>query len=140
MSNSVIEHVTDQAKFASEMLRVGKRVYCQTPAKEFPVEPHCLGLFVHWLPRKWFTHFVHRYLTLYGWIAKPDREETEDFKREVKLLTRRDLERLFRGCTVRVERFLGWPKSYVVTSGSGSGEGAVATRTERDEPSQLLSI
>lgn len=140
MSNSVIEHVPDQTKFASEMLRVGKRVYCQTPAKEFPVEPHCLGLFVHWLPRKFFTHFVHRYLTLYGWVAKPDREETEDFKREVQLLTRRDLERLFPGCAVRVERFLGWPKSYVVTGRVASSASTVmARRIEQHESTQSLS-
>jgi SAM-dependent methyltransferase len=62
MSNSVIEHVPDQAKFAAEMMRVGKRLYCQTPSEWFPVEPHYLGLFVHWLPKRFFTHSVHRYL------------------------------------------------------------------------------
>lgn len=53
-ANSVIEHVGDtkqQETFASEMLRLGKRVYCQTPNRWFPVEPHYLALLVHWLPR-----------------------------------------------------------------------------------------
>lgn len=140
MSNSVIEHVPDQAKFASEMLRVGKRIYCQTPAKEFPVEPHCLGLFVHWLPRKCFTHFVHRYLTLYGWVSKPDSSETEDFKEEVHLLTRSDLEMIFPGCTIRVERFLGWPKSYVATRGAdASAVEPQDSGTEQCEPARPLS-
>ena len=37
-SNSVIEHVGEfdtQRRFANEMLRVGKRIYCQTPNKWF---------------------------------------------------------------------------------------------------------
>ncbi|HUO17215.1 MAG TPA: methyltransferase domain-containing protein [Verrucomicrobiae bacterium] len=114
MSNSVIEHVPDQQKFASEMLRVGKRVYCQTPAKEFPVEPHCLGLFVHWLPTRWFTYFVHRYFTIYGLIGKPDRQEHEDFKQEVHLLSKSELRRMFPGCEIETERFLYLPKSYIV--------------------------
>ena len=64
MSNSVIEHVPDQAKFDAVVMRVGRRIYCQTPSKWFTVEPHYLGLFVHWLPERSFTHFVHHYLTI----------------------------------------------------------------------------
>jgi len=115
MSNSVIEHVADQAKFAAEMMRTGKRIYCQTPSKWFPVEPHCLGLFVHWLPAPWFNYFVYRYLTLYGWIGRPNRAATAEFKQEVHLLGKAELARLFPGCKIRTERFLGLPKSYVVT-------------------------
>src|SRR5207253_6980033 len=68
-ANSVIEHVGDtkqQETFASEMLRLGKRVYCQTPNRWFPVEPHYLALLVHWLPSKYFTYSVHRYFTVHG--------------------------------------------------------------------------
>ncbi len=42
-SNSVIEHVEtkeNQAKMAAEMLRVGERIFVQTPNKYFPIEPH----------------------------------------------------------------------------------------------------
>jgi len=122
MSNSVIEHVPDQAKFAAELRRVGKRLYCQTPSYWFPVEPHCLGLFVHWLPKRWFTHFVHRYFTLYGWMAKPDQAEHEEFKQEVHLLSKNDLKRIFPGCAIQTERFFGWPKSYVVTGVESSSD------------------
>jgi SAM-dependent methyltransferase len=118
MSNSVIEHVKEQEKFAKEMLRVGKRVYCQTPAKAFPIEPHYLGLFVHWIPQRWFTHFVHRYLTLDGWITQPTPEITAQLKQSIQLLSRRDVERLFPGCQIETERVLGWPKSYIVTRGA----------------------
>lgn len=114
MSNSVIEHVPDQAKFASEMMRVGRRIYCQTPSKWCPIEPHYLGLFVHWLPEGWFTHVVHRYLTLHGLVTKPEAATTDQLKREIHLLTKKDLQRLFPGCSVKTERVLGFPKSYIV--------------------------
>ena len=42
-SNSVIEHVggwTNMRKMAQEMLRVGRAGWMQTPAWEFPIEPH----------------------------------------------------------------------------------------------------
>jgi SAM-dependent methyltransferase len=116
-SNSAIEHVgsfDDQQRFASEMLRLGRRVYCQTPNKWFPIEPHFLGLCVHWLPRKWFTHFVDRYLTLHGWRYKPDAKASAALIDSIRLLTRAELLELFPGCAVRTERFMGLPKSFVV--------------------------
>jgi SAM-dependent methyltransferase len=53
-SNSVIEHLppADRSAYAKELTRVGKRWLVQTPNKLFPVEPHALLPFVHWLPRR----------------------------------------------------------------------------------------
>lgn len=42
-SNSVIEHVgsrATQARFASEIARVGKQFWLQTPSRYFPIEQH----------------------------------------------------------------------------------------------------
>lgn len=53
-SNSLIEHVgdwSDQQRCAQEMSRVGKRLWIQTPNRSFPIEPHLLAPFIHWLPR-----------------------------------------------------------------------------------------
>jgi ubiquinone/menaquinone biosynthesis C-methylase UbiE len=53
-SNAVIEHVgsrTDQRRFVSEMVRTCRRVFLCTPNARFPVDPHTLLPFVHWLPR-----------------------------------------------------------------------------------------
>ncbi|MBZ5721545.1 MAG: class I SAM-dependent methyltransferase [Acidobacteriia bacterium] len=114
-SNSVIEHVgtlEDQKQFAEEMMRVGRRIYCQTPNRWFPVEFHFLGAFVHWLPRKCFSYFVHRYLTLRGLLSKPTREQSWELRKSIRLLTRRELAALFPGCTIRTERVLGIPKSF----------------------------
>jgi Methyltransferase domain len=116
-SNSAIEHVGDfenQRRFAKEMLRLGRHIYCQTPNKRFPVEPHFLGLFVHWLPREWFGYALYRYFTINGWIAKPDRKKCAELVASVRLLTRKELVQLFPGCKVKTERFLGLPKSYIV--------------------------
>ncbi len=50
--NSVIEHVPParRAAFATELRRVGRGWYVQTPAYSFPIEPHALLPFAHWLP------------------------------------------------------------------------------------------
>ena len=116
-SNSAIEHVgefEDQRRFAREMMRVGRRLYCQTPNRWFPVEFHFLGLFAHWLPRGWFTYFVHRRMTLRGILGKPTREQSQELRSSIRLLSKRELMDVFPGCKIRTERFLGMAKSFVV--------------------------
>ena len=51
-SSSVIEHVPGARReaFAAEIRRVGRGWFVQTPAYSFPVEPHSLLPFAHWLP------------------------------------------------------------------------------------------
>jgi SAM-dependent methyltransferase len=50
--SSVIEHVPPdrRAAFAKEIRRVGRGWFVQTPAWSFPIEPHALLPFAHWLP------------------------------------------------------------------------------------------
>jgi SAM-dependent methyltransferase len=50
--SSVIEHVPPprRAAFAAEVRRVGRGWFAQTPAYSFPLEPHSLLPFAHWLP------------------------------------------------------------------------------------------
>ncbi len=50
--SSVIEHVPParRASFAAELRRVGRGWMVQTPARSFPIEPHALLPFAHWLP------------------------------------------------------------------------------------------
>lgn len=51
-SSSVIEHIAPsrRAAFASEVQRVARGFYVQTPAFSFPIEPHALLPCAHWLP------------------------------------------------------------------------------------------
>jgi SAM-dependent methyltransferase len=51
-SSSLVEHLVPErrAPFASEIKRVAKGWYVQTPAFSFPIEPHALLPFAHWLP------------------------------------------------------------------------------------------
>jgi SAM-dependent methyltransferase len=51
-SSSVIEHVPParRAAFAAEIRRVGRGWFVQSPAYSFPIEPHALLPFAHWLP------------------------------------------------------------------------------------------
>ena len=51
-SSSVVEHVAPErrAAFAAEVRRVARGWYVQTPARSFPIEPHALLPFAHWLP------------------------------------------------------------------------------------------
>ena len=112
-SNSVIEHVGDaerQRAFAREAARVGRRYYVQTPAKAFPVEPHLLTPFIHWLPRS-----VQRRLLPFTTFAllhdrRPDALAWYD---DVRLLTRKEMAAFFPDAAIRAERVLGLPKSYV---------------------------
>jgi len=53
-SNAVIEHVAGgregQRRFVAELCRVARKVFVATPNRLFPVDPHTLLPFVHWLP------------------------------------------------------------------------------------------
>lgn len=81
--NSVIEHVPParRAAFAAELRRVGRGWYVQTPAWSFPLEPHALLPFAHWLPSRLRRHY---------WQLGAAGEWEE-----IELLRRRELEALF---------------------------------------------
>lgn len=118
-SNSVIEHVGDSAsqrQFAAEIARVGRGYWVQTPNRRFPIEPHLLMPFVHYLPGRWQAAIVRRF-TIWELLAKPGREEKdfyiEHYLRDVRLLEEDDLRGMFPGARLLRERFLGMTKSLI---------------------------
>ena len=112
-SNSVIEHVggwEDQQSFAREARRVGDRLWIQTPAYGCPVEPHYLGLFIHWFPSRWHVRLA-RWTSVVGLTGAAD---LHSIARDTRLLTKREFKLLFPDCEIWTERlFLVFPKSYV---------------------------
>jgi hypothetical protein len=114
-SNSVIEHVggyAEQERFAAELRRVARGLWVQTPARSFPLETHLLTPFFHFLPRAWQARLVRRW-TLWGWLARPSREQARRFVEQTHLLGYREMRRLFPDCEIRRERFLGLTKAFV---------------------------
>jgi hypothetical protein len=114
-SNSVIEHVgdgEDQRRFAAEVRRVAARLWVQTPSRWFPVEPHLVAPFVHFLPRR-LQHVLARWATPWGWENRPSAEQARAFVDGIRLLTFREMRELFPDCEILRERFLGLTKSFV---------------------------
>ena len=99
-SNSLIEHLPPPARpaFAAEVKRVARRWWVQTPAYGFPIEPHALLPFAHWLPPE-----IRRRLWRFGVAG-----EFED----IALLRRRELAGLFGGPVI-AERLGPLAKSWI---------------------------
>jgi len=115
-SNSVIEHVGDlarQKQFAGELRRVGQRLWVQTPAYEFFIEPHFLCPFFHWLPVPWRLR-TGRWVTLWGWLEKPSSQQVREMVEEIRLLKKKEFQELFPDCEIITEKIWGiLPKSYI---------------------------
>ncbi len=120
-SNSVIEHVgpwEKQQRFARELRRVGKKVWCQTPARECWIEPHYLAPFVHWLPKR-VQRRVLRWFTPWGLLSRPSQQEVDEAVETTRLITRSEMNVLFPDCEIRTEYLLPWmPKSYIAIRGA----------------------
>lgn len=123
ISNSVIEHVgtwENQQRFAREIRRVAERLWVQTPAREFFIEPHLLAPVVHWLPRRVQRRLIRNF-TGFGWLARPTPARVEAFLDEVRLLSYAEMRELFPDCEIRRERVLGMTKSYVAVRPPSAG-------------------
>jgi SAM-dependent methyltransferase len=106
-SSSVIEHVPRErrAAFAAEVRRVGRGLYVQTPAYSFPIEPHALLPFAHWLP----AAARRRYWRL----------GTQGVWEDIDLLRRGEVAGLF-GAPVHAERVGPLAKSWIAIAPVGT--------------------
>lgn len=110
-SNSVIEHVgewEDQKRFAEEIRRVGKGYFVQTPNYYFPIEPHLMTPFIHWLPRNVGRRLVG--LTVRHFLTRDLQQSLEIFG-EVRLLKPKEVREMFPDAEIVYEWVLGLPKS-----------------------------
>jgi hypothetical protein len=111
--NSVIEHVAQSQRriLIREMLRIAKRIYLQTPAREFAIDPHFLIPLIHWLPKS-----VGYYLALISpWrlLSRPDRDTIQQYFFETNLLSRQELSAIFPEAKLLSERAIGMTKAHL---------------------------
>jgi hypothetical protein len=118
-SNSVIEHLFTgdaQAAMAREVQRVAKAYWVQTPNFWFPMEPHFLVPGWHYMPERMRVAIIQRRQC--GWRGPcPDIDQARAIVREVRLMRKRELVKLFPDATLYEERFYGLTKSFVVHQG-----------------------
>jgi SAM-dependent methyltransferase len=100
-SSSVVEHLhpAHRAAFAAELRRVARGWWVQTPASSFPIEPHALLPFAHWLPVG-LRRPYWRLGAAGGW-------------EDIALLRRGELAALLPGSQVVAERFGPLAKSWI---------------------------
>jgi methyltransferase family protein len=118
-SNSVIEHLftfENQRRMASEIQRVGKAFWVQTPNFWFPMEPHFHFIGWQWLPVAVRASILQRRAC--GWRGPcPDPTGARRLVEEVRLLTRNEMRALFPSATIVAERFGGFVKSWTAVGG-----------------------
>jgi hypothetical protein len=118
-SNSVIEHLRsyeDQKQMASEIRRVGKRYFVQTPNYYFPIEPHFFLPCFQFLPISVRVLLIQRINM--GWYTKiKDPILARDIVLSIRLLRKDELCSLFPGCKIFQESLFFIPKSFAAYGG-----------------------
>ncbi|MCP1199374.1 SAM-dependent methyltransferase [Notoacmeibacter sp. MSK16QG-6] len=112
-SNSVIEHVgwmNDMARFADNMRRLGNRYYMQTPNYWFPLEPHFRFPGFQYLPGSIRIAMLQR-VKLGFFRPLPSYSEAKDVIDHHRLLSMRQVRRLFPDAQFEYEWVYGLPKS-----------------------------
>ncbi len=116
LSNSLIEHLggyEEQKQFAKEIQRVGRFYFLQTPAFLFPLEPHFLFPFFHWLPKSVRLFLATRFSL--GWYQKAaDINEAKKMVEEIRIMKKKELRKIFPNANILTEYWGIFPKSYMV--------------------------
>jgi SAM-dependent methyltransferase len=112
-SNSLMEHLPPSSwqAFANECRRVGTHLWVQAPNQRFPIEPHLMTPFIHWLPRRW-QHWLARWSVRA--LISDDSDRIVRLADEVHLPTANQMRTVFPGARLVVERWLAVPKSLIV--------------------------
>jgi len=93
--------------------RVAPLIFVQTPYYWFPVEPHFIKLFHHWLPRPWRALMWRKFRMGQRGTAKNIDEAMIKIDDEPYLLDLEMFRYLFPDCKILKERFLFLTKSMV---------------------------
>jgi len=111
-SNSVIEHLytlENQQKMASEIRRVGKTYFVQTPNAYFPVEAHYALPLAQFYPKSllFFVLTKTKLSRLTRWKAS----DAQQYIDEIRLLNAKEMASLFPGAALLNEKVMGLSKS-----------------------------
>lgn len=114
-SNSVVEHVGDWEKmtrFAQEVSRIAPAYFVQTPNFWFPIEPHCMVPFFHWLPRPMRVYLIMK-MNIGSWSKRDSVDLAVRAIDSAQLLNKSMFRELFKDASHRTERFIFFPKSLI---------------------------
>lgn len=117
-SNSVLEHVgswDNMRAFARECQRLGEHYFVQTPNFWFPIEPHFMAPFVHWLPLPWHAWLLTK-MSLGQYRRYDSVSEAVTAVQGVRLLDRSMMASLFPKADIHRERFMLLTKSMIAMS------------------------
>ena len=106
-SNSVIEHVGDESKqadFASEVMRLAKGYWVQTPSNYWPIEPHT-GVVGYWLLPKFVQENLQK-----SW--EKELPVWTEMVRSTTVLPKKRMRELFPDSKLYIERKFLLEKSY----------------------------
>jgi hypothetical protein len=119
-SNSVIEHVggwQDMINFAENTRRLAPRYYVQTPNYWFPYEPHFRFPGFQYFPHRVRTAMIRRWSL--GFFQRIQTwEEADDIISHHRLLSTRQMRRLYPDADVSHETFYGFQKSIIAIRAS----------------------
>lgn len=114
-SNSVIEHVgtfADQRAMATEVQRVARAIFIQTPNRYFPIEPHFLMPLWQFYPVSIRVALLRRFSL--GWIPRtPDAEAARAEILQIRLLDAAEMQTLFPATAIYREKLGPLTKSIV---------------------------
>lgn len=117
-SNSVIEHLksfTDQKEMAKNIERISHLHFIQTPAFIFPIEPHFLFPFFHWLPKSFQIWLLMKFDL--GWYKKCEtKNQAKALVDSIRIMKKNELKQIFPNSKIIIERWLLFSKSYMVTN------------------------
>jgi len=115
-SNSVIEHLftwENQVEMASEIRRVGNNYFVQTPNLFFPIEPHWLFPFFQFLP-VFVRVFLTQHFDIGGYPKTNEKAAALRRVKEVRLLSKREMQKLFPDGECYKEKFMSMTKSIIM--------------------------
>jgi len=118
-SNSVIEHVgswNDQVSMAEQLLQLESPIFLQTPNFWFPMEPHFLFPFFQFLLARIRALLLFTF-NLGGYDRAESWKDALNEVRMVRLLSKKELRKLFPGGTIEVERVARLASGLLVSHG-----------------------